>query len=84
MKISPMMDSSNNQAIVTAICSNLGVGFLPKNYVIEYTEKKILKEIKITDVVANQTNYLIIHKNKKLNPLQQQAFNIIKNLSQSI
>ena len=83
MKISPMMDSSNNQAIVTAICSNLGVGFLPENYVGEYIKKNILKEIKITDVVANQTNYLIIHKNKKLNPLQQQAFDLIKNLNKT-
>ncbi len=84
IKLSPMMDSSNNQAIVTAICSNLGVGFLPENYVSEYVKNKILKEIEITDVVANQTNYLIIHKNKKLNPIQKQAFNIIKSLGQTI
>ncbi len=83
-KISPIMDSSNNQAIVTAICANLGIGFLPENYVKEYTKNKILKEIEITDVFANQTNYLIIHKNKKLNPLQRQAFNLIKSIGNTI
>ena len=39
-----------------------------------------IKEIVIADIVAEQTNYLVIHKNKRLNPLQQQAFDIIKNI----
>ena len=78
--LSPKIDSSNNQAIVTAIKASVGIGFLPENYVSEYIERGVFKEIKITDIVANQTNYLIIHKNKRLNKLQQQAFDIIKNL----
>lgn len=81
LTMSPKMDSSNNQAIVTAIQANLGVGFLPENYVKEYIDNNIIREILITDVIANQTNYLVIHKNKKLNSLQQQAFNLIKNLN---
>ena len=80
LTMSPKMDSSNNQAIVTAIHANLGVGFLPENYVKEYIDNNVFREIFITDVIANQTNHLVIHKNKKLNPLQQQAFNLIKNL----
>jgi DNA-binding transcriptional LysR family regulator len=81
IKLSPKMDSSNNQAIVTAIRSKLGIGFLTEGYVHEYIREGIFKKVKISDVEANQTNYLIIHKNKKLNPLQQQAFDIIKGLS---
>ena len=78
--LSPKIDSSNNQAIVTAIESSVGIGFLPENYVQEYIDRGIFREIAVTDIVANQTNYLVIHKNKRLNKLQQQAFDIIKNL----
>ena len=79
--LSPKIDSSNNQAIVTAIKSCVGIGFLPENYVQEYIDRGIFRKIAVTDIVANQTNYLVIHKNKRLNKLQQQAFDIIKGLN---
>lgn len=82
LTISAKMDSSNNQAIITAIRANLGVGFLPENHVSEYVEKGVFKKLTITDITANQTNYLVIHKNKKLNTLQRQAFDIIKNMAE--
>lgn len=81
IKLSPKMDSSNNQAIVTAIRSKLGVGFLTEGYAREYIKKGVFKRVEISDVEARQTNYLVIHKNKKLNPLQQQAFDIMKSLN---
>ena len=58
----------------------MGIGFLPENYVQEYIDRGIFRKIAVTDIVANQTNYLVIHKNKRLNKLQQQAFDVIKNL----
>ena len=79
--LSPKIDSSNNQAIVTAITASVGIGFLPENYVSEYINSGVFKEIEVSDIVAKQTNYLIIHKNKRLNKLQQQAFDIIKGLN---
>ena len=78
--LAPKMDSSNNQAIMTAIKSCVGIGFLPQNYVREYIDRGLFREVSVCDVVAHQTNYLIIHKNKKLNALQQQAFDIIRQL----
>ncbi len=78
---SPIMDSSNNQAIVTAIRSKLGVGFLTEGYVKGFIESGEFKIINIKDIVATQTNYLVMHKNKKLNSFQQQAFDIIKTLA---
>ncbi len=81
LTFSPIMDSSNNQAIVTAIRSKLGVGFLTEGYVKEFIESGEFKIININDIVATQTNYLVIHKNKKLNSFQQQAFDIIKTLA---
>ena len=81
LTFSPIMDSSNNQAIVTAIRSKLGVGFLTEGYVKEFIESGEFKIVNIKDIVATQTNYLVIHKNKKLNSFQQQAFDIIKTLA---
>ncbi len=82
--LSPKMDSSNNQAIVTAIRFKLGIGFLTEGYVSEYIKEGVFKRVEISDVEAHQINYLVIHKNKKLNPLQQQAFDIMKGLSETI
>lgn len=81
LTLSPKMDSSNNQAIVTAIRSKLGVGFLTEGYVKDFIQSGEFKIINIKDVVATQTNYLVLHKNKKLNSFQQQAFDIIKTLT---
>ena len=81
IKLSPKMDSSNNQAIVTAIRSKLGVGFLTEGYAREYIKEGVFKRVEISDIEARQTNYLVIHKNKRLNPLQQQAFDIMKSLN---
>lgn len=78
--LNPQMDSSSNQAIVIGIKSCIGIGFLPETYVRDYIDNGLFKEIVIDDIVAEQTNYLVIHKNKRLNPLQQQAFDIIKNI----
>ena len=78
--LNPQMDSSSNQAIVTGIKSSIGIGFLPETFVRDYIDNGLFKEVVISDIVAEQTNYLIIHKNKRLNPLQQQAFDIIRNI----
>ncbi len=81
VKLAPIMDSSNNQALITALYAGLGVAFLPQSYVTGHLERDKFKEIEIEGFDANQTHYLIIHKNKKLNPLQQQAYDFIQTLS---
>lgn len=78
--LTPIMDSSNNQALITALYSSLGVAFLPHSYVTGHLERNKFKEIEIEGFDANQTHYLIMHKNKKLNPLQQQAYEFIQTL----
>ena len=80
LQLSPVVDSSNNQALVTALFSSIGVGFLPDSYVAEYLLSGQFKEVVITDLTANQTNYLVFHKNKKMNASQKQAFELIKEL----
>lgn len=80
LKVEPKMDSSNNQAIVTALYSSLGIGFLPESYVRGHVDRGRFKEITITDLEADRTNYLVMHKNKRLNDLQQQAYDLIKSI----
>ena len=80
VNLTPIMDSSNNQALITALYAGLGVAFLPHSYVTGHLERDKFKEIEIEGFDANQTHYLIIHKNKKLNPLQQQAYEFIQTL----
>ncbi len=79
LKASPMMDSSNNQALVTALDACLGIAYLTDSYVLDRIAKKEFKEILIEDLTASRTNSLVIHKNKRLNTLQQQSFDLIKN-----
>ena len=76
----PKFDSSNDQALVAALYAELGVAFLPVSYVEGHILRGKLKEIKIKNLSTERTNSLVIHKNKKLNAFQQQAYDLIKTL----
>lgn len=80
LKVTAKIDSSNNQALVTALYSSLGIAFLPDSYIAGHVARGKLKEITITDLTTNRTNNLVIHKNKKLNAIQQSVFDLIKTL----
>ncbi len=82
LTLSPTIDCSNNQALVSALYASLGVAFLPDSYVSGHIARRKFKEIAIEDLSENRTNYLVIHKNKKLNALQQQAYDLIKSLAE--
>ncbi len=80
LKIEPLMDSSNNQALVTALYASLGVAFLPDSYVKDHLRRGRFKEITIEGLTVERGNYLVIHKNKRLNDLQQQAYDLLKEI----
>jgi len=80
LQVHTKIDSSNNQALIASVYSSLGVSFLPESYAGGHIERGKFKEIKIKDISSTRTNHLVIHKNKKLNPLQQQAYDLIKSL----
>ncbi len=80
LKVSPIIDASNNQALVTALNCSLGLAYLTDSYVLEYIKEKKFKEIIIEELTASRANNLVIHKNKKLNALQQHAYNLIKTI----
>ena len=80
LNVRPTIDSVNNQVLITAALSKLGIAFLPDSVVREQLEGKELKQIAVEGLDAIRTDYIVIHKNKKLNLLQQQAFDILKSM----
>ncbi len=80
LSVRPTIDSVNSQVLITATFSRLGIAFLPDSVVRGHIQDGNLKEIAVEELDAIRTNYIVIHKNKKLNPLQQQAFDILKNI----
>ncbi len=80
LRVRPAIDSVNNQALVTATFAGLGIAFLPDSVVRRHIQQKNLKEIAVEELDAVRTNYIVIHKNKKLNPIQQRAFDLLKSL----
>ena len=78
--VQPMIDSVNNQAIITATYAQLGISILPESFVRGHIERGKLKQIQLDGLEAVYTNYIVIHKNKKLNEIQQQAYDALKNM----
>lgn len=80
LSVRPIIDSVNNQVLITATFACLGIAFLPDSVVRGHIQQGDLKEIAVEGLDAIRTNYIVIHKNKKLNPLQQQAFDMLKSI----
>ncbi len=80
LDIFPKIDSSNNQSLITAVSNALGISFLPDSSVANYIKNKEFKEITIKDLTATQTKYIVKHKNRRLNEIQQLAYDIFKTL----
>lgn len=78
--VQPRIDSVNNQAIITATYACLGISVLPESFVRGHIERGNLKKIQLDGLEAVYTNYIVIHKNKKLNDIQQQAYDVLKNM----
>ena len=76
--VQPKIDSVNNQAIITATYACLGIAVLPESFVRGHIERGNLKKIQLDGLEAVYTNYIVIHKNKKLNDIQQEAYELLK------
>lgn len=74
----PMIESISNQCLISAAEENLGIAILPEGLVSELLSLGRLKQISITDADFSRTHYLLIHKNKRLNPIQKQAYEIVR------
>ncbi len=77
LQLYPKVDSVNNQALITAVYNMLGIAVLPESFVRGHIERGKFKEIKLYELDANYSNYMVIHKNKKLNKIQKQAYDVL-------
>ncbi|MBE6656491.1 MAG: LysR family transcriptional regulator [Ruminococcaceae bacterium] len=78
--IVPRMESVNDQALITAVYASLGIALLPESFVGGHIARGKFKEIKIEDLDSRRNNYLIIHKNRRLNSFQETAYSLMKEM----
>lgn len=74
------IESASNQCLISSAEAGLGISILPEGLVSESLKIGMLKQISVTDTDFSRTHYLLIHKNKKLNPIQKQAYELYENL----
>ena len=80
LPIRPRMESVNDQALITAVYASLGIAFLPESFVRGHIARGKFREIAILDLDSDRPNYLIMHKNKRLNTIQDAAYRLLKEM----
>lgn len=70
----PMIESASNQCLICAAESGIGIAILPEGLVSERVRAGAMKQITVEKVDFSRTHYLLIHKNKRLNPIGKQAY----------
>ncbi len=78
--IEPLLECENNQAIVAALYASTGVALMPESFVKGHIERGKFKEITIEGFNGKQNSYIIIHKNKHLNSIGREAYDILKKI----
>lgn len=78
LQVQPLLESVNDQALIAAVYASLGIAFLPESFVRGHITRGKFKEIQIKKLNSNRNSYLIIHKNKRLNSRQQQAYDLLQ------
>lgn len=73
----PTVESASNQCLISAAEAGLGIAILPEGLVSEFLRTDSLKQIGVSDVELSRTHYLLIHKNKRLNPIGKQAYDLV-------
>ncbi len=84
LKAEPVMESANNQAIVSALYASLGIAFLPEGLVEGHIKRGKFKEIKVSGFDGNRTDYIVMHKNKKLTAAGKEAYDALKNMQRQV
>lgn len=80
LHLTPKMESVNDQALIAAVYAALGIAFLPESFVGGHIARGKFKEIRIENLDNERNNYLIIHKNKRLNAIQEIAYAMLKKM----
>lgn len=77
LTVKPMIESVSNQCLISAATNGLGVAILPEGLVSDAVKAGALKVINVANTDFSRTHYLLIHKNKKLNHIQMQAYQLL-------
>ncbi len=78
VKVDPLIESANDQAIVSCLYASLGIALMPESFVVGHIERKRFKEIHVDGFEGMQNSNIVIHKNKKLSDVGKLAYNILK------
>ena len=78
--VAPRMESVNDQALIAAVYASLGIAFLPESFVGGHIARGKFKELRILGLDSTRNNYLIMHKNRRLNAFQEKAYALIKEM----
>ena len=78
----PILESVSNECIIAALEAGLGVSVLPESLVIHAARENRLKVLTIRDTDFRRNHSLLVHKNKKLSPLQSKALSLCKEMIQ--
>lgn len=77
LSASPMIESASNQCLISSAEAGLGIAILPDGLVCDSIIDGTIKQLEVDDVNFSRSHYLLIHKNKKLNPIGKQAYDLI-------
>ena len=80
LTVKPMVESVSNQCLISAAIGGLGVSILPEGLISDVVRDGTLKVINVANTNFSRTHYLLIHKNKKLNSIQMQAYQMCSHL----
>lgn len=68
----PVMTSVSNSALISACIAGFGIAVLPEGLLHGADAAASLRRINITDADLTRESFLIIHKNKRLTPVQSE------------
>ena len=76
----PVLESVSNECIIASVEARLGISVLPESLVIPSIKDGKLKVLTVKDTDFRRNHSLLIHKNKKLSPLQSKALSLCEEM----
>ena len=76
LTVVPFLESVSNQCLLTAAMHDMGLAILPESVVADDIKRGNLHHVTVTEVDFKRTHYMLIHKNKRMNTLQQKAYDL--------
>lgn len=78
VKITPVLESSGNNALISAAENGIGIAVLPYALVKDVINGGSLREIELENISLFRALFVIYHKNKKFTDLQSEVIKMVK------